>query len=56
LYATGANYLPVISKWFGSDPGDMSELLKNHPKMMFPIKNGIKKEDTKPASSFFWSV
>jgi hypothetical protein len=23
LYATGTNYLPIVSKWFGSDPGDM---------------------------------
>jgi hypothetical protein len=52
LYATRDEYLPVVCKWLGSDPGVFPELSKNSQKMTFPLKNGIKKEDTEPASSF----
>jgi hypothetical protein len=34
LYVTGEEYLPVVCKWLGSDPGVFPGVSKNDPKMI----------------------
>jgi len=52
MCAIDGNRLLMAWKWLVSDPEVIKAGLKNSPKMIFPIKKDIKKEDTEPASSF----